>query len=127
PIRAALLVESFASGSVFVSVWPHNDSFFRGAGGELLLSVARRAAFLSGHKYRGLAGCSRDAFPERRAGRNGSWRGAWVCLDNNVRIAWQGLDWTVRPGKLYRLLSPVSLMGGRASLPSLSYPNSHRS
>src|SRR5216683_6678158 len=52
--RAALLVEGAATGSVFVSIGPHDDRVFHRARGQLLLSLARRGALFPGTEHCGV-------------------------------------------------------------------------
>ncbi len=92
PNRTSLLVESAASGPVFLSLRPHDDGVLGGAGSKLLLSLAGRAAVLFGYQYCGFAGCAGDAFLERRVGGHGSGRGAGMRIDYDFCVAGLGLD-----------------------------------
>src|SRR6476646_6839699 len=61
PVGATLLVESFASGPLFISLRPHDDGFLDCVGCELFLSIAGGAAFLSGHQHRRFPHCAGHA------------------------------------------------------------------
>jgi len=91
PVGATLLVESSASGPVFISLRAHDDGFLYCAGCELFLSIAGGAALLSRHQHRRFPHCAGNAFPERRAGRNGSGSGARLRLDHSLRIVRLGV------------------------------------
>src|SRR2546429_14430 len=86
PDRAALLVEGAAAGQVFVSVGPHDDRVFDRAGGQLLLSLARRRAFFPGAKHCGISHRAWYALSERCPGGCGHGSCSGLCIDHGVRL-----------------------------------------
>src|SRR6266436_1804469 len=82
PDRAALLVEDIASRSILLSIGPCDDGIFHRAGPELLLPGTGRCAFLPGTKYCLVPYSAWNAFPQRRARRDGPRRDAGMRLDH---------------------------------------------
>src|SRR5260370_20489680 len=76
PDRTALLVEGATAGSVLVSFRTHYDGVLDRAGGQLLLSLARRRAFFPRAEHCGFPHRAGHAFSERCVGGSGERRGA---------------------------------------------------
>ena len=67
-------------------------------GGELFLSVAGGPAVFPGPEHRGVSHRAGHAFPQRRAGRRGTGRGAGLRLDHRVRFFRLGLNQSAYSG-----------------------------
>src|SRR5713101_6105221 len=84
--RAALLVEDIAARSILFSIGSRDDGIFHRAGPELLLPRAGRRVFLPRAEYCLVPHRAGDAFPQRRARRDGPRRDAGMRLDHGFLL-----------------------------------------